>query len=86
MKLTMDGRRDVPVLQPDDIAALDDLILDVRTEPDFEEVHLAGAYNVPWEEMPQRGFELPPRSKPMLVTCSLGSVRNLSPSSSKSCP
>ena len=32
-------------------------ILDVRPEERFLRGHWPGAYNVPWEEMPNRGFE-----------------------------
>eukprot|EP00971_Amphidinium_carterae_P262565 5208243-Amphidinium_carterae.1 len=45
------------------------VVLDVRAEEAFSVLHLSGAYNLPWDEITQRGFELPPRSVPMVVCC-----------------
>merc|ERR1719414_2917279 len=59
---------------------LPELILDVRCSDLFEDLHLKGAYNVPWGEIADRGFELPLRSKQLLVCCDAddGAVRLVS--------
>ena len=51
------------------LGLMDSKLLDVRSEERFLRGHWPGAYNVPWEEMPQRGFELPPRSVAFTVCC-----------------
>ena len=44
-------------------------ILDVRDAARFEAGHAAGAYNIPWDELRDRGFEMPSRATKLLVHC-----------------
>ena len=44
-------------------------ILDVRDAARFEAGHAAGAYNIPWDELRHRGFEMPSRATKLLVHC-----------------
>jgi len=42
-------------------------VLDVRPADQFEQVHRAGAVNIPLEELPHRTHELPPRGVSLIV-------------------
>lgn len=69
-----DGRRPGEVSPADFKKALQDgsaLIVDARTGEEFAAGHLAGALNIPAEEMAKRHAELP-REKPLLIYCSTG--------------
>ncbi|CAE8731889.1 unnamed protein product, partial [Polarella glacialis] len=44
-------------------------VVDMRTLHTFEEWHIRGSTHVPFTEIKQRGFELPPRSVPLLCVC-----------------
>lgn len=52
-----------------------DLLLDVRSREDFEVEHVLHAYNIDWNEMKDRGFELPPRSERLTVCCKTDMVQ-----------
>ncbi len=63
-----------PVLQPRDLEELiatraDVRLLDVRTPGEFENAHLAGAYNVPLDSLPEHAAEIAadPRTEFVLI-------------------
>mmetsp|Transcript_101778 Transcript_101778/g.287051 ORF Transcript_101778/g.287051 Transcript_101778/m.287051 type:complete len:393 (-) Transcript_101778:86-1264(-) len=47
-------------------------VLDMRSREDFAKWHVAGSVNVPFGDLANRGFELPPRSTPLLCICDAG--------------
>mmetsp|Transcript_9247 Transcript_9247/g.18834 ORF Transcript_9247/g.18834 Transcript_9247/m.18834 type:complete len:87 (-) Transcript_9247:942-1202(-) len=55
-----------------------DLILDVRTKEAFEQGHVPRSVNIPWDELVERQYELPPpevrarRLPPPLASLKLG--------------
>jgi len=57
------NREKTAVIKPDDLAAEiagggAPVIVDVRSEKDFQSGHLPGAFNIPLEELDQRRTEL----------------------------
>jgi rhodanese-related sulfurtransferase len=48
------------------------LLLDVRTPEEFREGHIAGAKNIPVQQLAQRLDELGPKSRPIVVYCRSG--------------
>ncbi len=48
------------------------LLLDVRTQAEFREGHLAHATNIPVQELPARLREVGPTSRPVVVYCRSG--------------
>ena len=49
-------------------------ILDVRDAATFDAGHAAGAYCIPWDELRDRGFEMPSRAAPLAVHCEASRV------------
>lgn len=52
------------------------LVIDVRTAEEFAKGHIAGAMNIPAEEMANRSSEIP-AGKPVLFHCSSGTRAEL---------
>eukprot|EP00405_Crypthecodinium_cohnii_P015353 CAMPEP_0206458102 /NCGR_PEP_ID=MMETSP0324_2-20121206/23361_1 /ASSEMBLY_ACC=CAM_ASM_000836 /TAXON_ID=2866 /ORGANISM="Crypthecodinium cohnii, Strain Seligo" /LENGTH=463 /DNA_ID=CAMNT_0053929359 /DNA_START=62 /DNA_END=1448 /DNA_ORIENTATION=- len=48
-------------------------VVDMRPLQQFESWHLLGSVHIPLSDIAQRGFELPPRHRPLLCLCSEGS-------------
>lgn len=48
------------------------LILDVRTDDEFNARHLDGAVNIPAEDLQKRIAELPDKKRPVIVYCKSG--------------
>ena len=48
-------------------------VLDVRTPAEFNAGHIPRAHSIPLDELEDRLGELPPRDRPLLVTCAAGS-------------
>jgi len=48
------------------------LLVDVRTAPEYESGHIAGAINVPLQELEQRKQELGDPTKPVVLYCRSG--------------
>ena len=53
------------------------LVLDVQSQPNYEAGHAAGAYNIPFDELPDRGFEMPSHVTPMVVECDAADVETV---------
>ena len=49
-------------------------VLDVRSQTQYESGHAAGAYNIPFDELKDRGFEMPSHSTPLVVECDAADV------------
>ncbi len=49
------------------------LIVDVRTDDEFNARHLDGAVNIPVDELDKRLGELPDKKRPVIVYCKSGS-------------
>lgn len=47
-------------------------VLDVRTPAEFNAGHIPRAHSIPLDELEDRLGELPPRDRPVLVTCATG--------------
>src|SRR5262249_38833626 len=47
-------------------------VLDVRTPAEFNADHIPRAHSIPLDELEDRLGELPPRDRPILVTCAAG--------------
>lgn len=47
-------------------------LVDVRTPAEFAEGHIAGAVNIPVQELDRRLAELEPKDKPIVVYCHSG--------------
>ncbi len=47
-------------------------VLDVRTPAEFNAGHIPRAHSIPLDELEDRLGELPPRDRPLLVTCAAG--------------
>jgi metal-sulfur cluster biosynthetic enzyme/rhodanese-related sulfurtransferase len=47
-------------------------VLDVRTPAEFNAGHIPRAHSIPLDELEDRLHELPPRDRPLLVTCAAG--------------
>lgn len=52
-------------------ADADHVLLDVRTEIEFAQMHLPGAINIPLDRLPARAGEVP-TGKPVIVVCATG--------------
>ena len=48
------------------------VLLDVRSEGEFAEAHVAGALNIPVQSLARRLHELPPKHHPIVVHCRSG--------------
>lgn len=64
-------RGDQPVVHLDSIATNSRLLLDVRTQREFEAGHLPGAIHIPLEALRQRAEELP-RDRKITAYCKVG--------------
>jgi rhodanese-related sulfurtransferase len=58
------------------VQAKSHLVIDVRTAEEFGKGHIAGAVNIPAEEMANRSSEIP-AGKPVLIHCSSGTRAEL---------
>jgi rhodanese-related sulfurtransferase len=47
-------------------------VLDVRTQKEFEEGHVPGALNIPYDQVAARSAELGARSTPVVLYCRTG--------------
>ena len=45
------------------------LVLDVRDRKNYEAGHAIEAYNIPFDELRDRGFEMPSHKTPLVVEC-----------------
>jgi NADPH-dependent 2,4-dienoyl-CoA reductase/sulfur reductase-like enzyme/rhodanese-related sulfurtransferase len=69
-----DLRRDINVIHPLELIDLDPktvTILDVRTESEYENVHINGVLHIPVDELRER-FDEVPREVPVIVYCEAG--------------
>lgn len=48
------------------------LVLDVRTDEEFNARHIEGAVNIPVDDLQQRLAELPDKKRPIIVYCRSG--------------
>lgn len=64
-------RGDLPLAEWSDLASSEDLLLDVRSGAEFSQGHIAGAVNIPLEELRIRMAELPAERDIRLV-CGVG--------------
>lgn len=48
------------------------LVLDVRSEQEYQEAHVTGAWNIPLQMLPSKMQELGDKSRPILVHCAHG--------------
>ena len=53
------------------------LLLDVRSQQAYEAGHAIDAYNIPFEELRDRGFEMPSHKTPLVVECNAADVRRI---------
>ena len=53
------------------------LVLDVQSQPNYEAGHAAGAYNIPFDELLDRGFEMPSHATPLVVECDAADVETV---------
>jgi len=53
------------------------LVLDVRRQPNYEAGHAIDAYNIPFEELRDRGFEMPSHKTPLVVECDAADVQRI---------
>merc|ERR1712091_430631 len=53
------------------------LVLDVRSQPKYEAGHAIDAYNIPFEELRDRGFEMPSHATPLVVKCDAAEVETV---------
>ena len=56
---------------------MEPLLLDVRSQPLYESGHAAGAYNIPFDELRDRGFEMPSHATPLVVECDAADVQRI---------
>ncbi len=56
---------------------MEPLLLDVRSQPLYESGHVAGAYNIPFDELRDRGFEMPSHATPLVVECDAADVQRI---------
>lgn len=66
------GNAGVSAEQAQELVKTGALLLDVRSPDEFRSGHVAGAKNIPVQELPQRLKELPPKTKPIVVYCRSG--------------
>lgn len=48
------------------------LVLDVRSEWEYQQAHVTGAWNIPLQSLPSKISELGDQSRPILVHCAHG--------------
>ncbi len=53
------------------------LVLDVRSQPNYEAGHAIDAYNIPMDELRDRGFEMPSHKTPLVVECDAADVETV---------
>ena len=53
------------------------LVLDVRSQPNYEAGHAIDAYNIPFDELRDRGFEMPSHKTPLVVECDAADVETV---------
>ena len=53
------------------------LVLDVRDRKNYEAGHAIDAYNIPFEELRDRGFEMPSHKTPLVVECDAADVQRI---------
>ena len=53
------------------------LVLDVRSQPNYEAGHAIDAYNIPMDELRGRGFEMPSHATPLVVECDAADVETV---------
>ena len=56
---------------------MEPLLLDVRSSSAYAEGHAAGAYNIPFDELRDRGFEMPSHKSPLVVECDAAEVETV---------
>ena len=56
---------------------MEPLLLDVRSQRQYESGHAAGAYCIPFDELKDRGFEMPSHSTPLVVECDAADVQRI---------
>lgn len=64
-------RGDLPLARWEDLDTTDAVILDVRSQAEFDQGHVPGAVNIPLEELRGRTDELP-RGRPCWLVCGVG--------------
>ncbi len=74
-----DSLSGVKMLQPADVTRLinkeDAIVIDLRSETDFEKGHIINAMNIPLAELPDQLDKLKPhKQKEVIVNCANGSV------------
>ncbi len=74
-----DSLSGVKMLQPADVTRLinkeDAVVIDLRSETDFEKGHIINALNIPLAELPNQLDKLKPhKQKEVIVNCANGSV------------
>ena len=52
-------------------------VLDVRSQHKYEEGHAIDAYNIPFDELRDRGFEMPSHKTPLVVECDAADVETV---------
>ena len=53
------------------------LVLDVRSQPLYESGHAIDAYNIPFDKLRDRGFEMPSHKSPLVVECDAAEVETV---------
>ena len=53
------------------------LVLDVRSQQNYEAAHTIDAYNIPFDELRDRGFEMPSHATPLVVECDAADVETI---------
>ena len=56
---------------------MEPLLLDVRSQTLYESGHAPGAYNIPMDELRDRGFEMPSHKTPLVVECDAADVQRI---------
>ena len=52
-------------------------VLDLRSQRQYLSGHAAGAYNIPFDELRDRGFEMPSHATPLVVECDAADVQRI---------
>ena len=53
------------------------MVLDVRSQQNYEAGHAIDAYNIPFDELRDRGFEMPSHNTPLVVECDAADVQRV---------
>ena len=53
------------------------LVLDVRDRANYEAGHAIDAYNIPFDQLRDRGFEMPSHKTPLVVECDAADVETV---------